>query len=93
MEVLVNKAGQRVFINSPRPDQADRNLILYDPNGYSNSNLGLYDRTRPPCQRWVDQFHQFQKKHPVPPIYSVDGDGRTKYYSITDDRNFMTYYR
>jgi len=79
MEVTVNAAGQRIFINSPAPDQYDRNLLLYDPNNASNSNLGLYDRSQQSCKRWVDQFYQFQREHPTPPQNIVDRDGRTYY--------------
>ena len=78
MEVFVDNAGRRVFINSSYVDQSEmkRNVVLYDPNGY-NLNSGLYDRPRPQCERWIDHFHQFQMKHPVPPIYSVDPNGNT----------------
>lgn len=81
MEVYVNEAGQRVFVNSPYIDQSEmkRNVVLYDPNGY-NIDTGLYDRSQPPCARWVDHFHQFQKEHPVPPVFSVDQDGQTHFY-------------
>lgn len=80
MEVYVDSTGNRIFINSPAVDQANqkRNVILYDPNGY-NLDTGLYDRPQPSCERWIDHFHQYQKKHPVPPLYSVDQDGNTHY--------------
>lgn len=78
MEVFVDNAGRRVFINSPAVDQSElkRNVVLYDPNGY-NLGCGLYDRPQPSCERWVDHFHSFQKKHPVPPLYSVNQNGQT----------------
>lgn len=78
MEVFVDDSGRRVFINNGYIDQSEmkRNVVLYDPNGY-NIGCGLYDRPRPSCERWVDHFYQFQKKHPVPPLYSVDQNGNT----------------
>ena len=79
MEVTVNAAGQRIYVNQPMIDQGDRNLILYNPNNDSNSNLGLYDRSQQSCPRFVDMFWQYQKKHPVPPQNIVDRDGRTYY--------------
>jgi hypothetical protein len=99
MEVFVNRAGKRVFVNAPYIDQSEykKNLLLYDPNGY-NLNTGLYDRTQMPCARWVDYFHQFQKEHPTSPNYAVDRDGRTvdtwadRYYKrLGSDQNFMAY--
>lgn len=79
MEVLVDANGTRLFLNSPRVDQADmkRNLILYDPNGARDMNTGLYERSQPPCQRWVDHFHQYQRQFHVPPAYSLNRDGTT----------------
>lgn len=79
MEVFVDRTGQRVFINQPRPDQADRNLILYSPNNYEGLDCGLYERARPPCSRWVDLFHQREKRWGTRPQYEVDRDGRTIY--------------
>ena len=78
MEVFVDGNGKRVFINSPRIDQAEwkRNVLLYDPNGY-NLGTGLYERSQPPCERWVDYFYQSQRRHCTPPAYAVDMDGRT----------------
>ncbi len=83
MEVFVDNQGRRVFVNSPLVDQASmkRNVILYDPNGY-NLDCGLYARPQPACERWVDHFYQFEKKHQVPPLYSVDQNGNTYYSNI-----------
>jgi hypothetical protein len=91
MEALVDKSGRRVFINQPQPDQYWRNLMLYDPNGYSNSNLGLYDRTQQPCQDWENQFYQFQLRHPTPPAYYVDKYGRNIYPRRYASQNFVNY--
>lgn len=80
MEVFVDNTGRRVFINSPYVDQSElkRNVLLYDPNGY-NLDTGLYARSQPACQRWVDHFHQHQKMHNVSSKYVVYKDGRTTY--------------
>lgn len=90
MEVFVNQAGERVFINSPYIDQSEmkRNVVLYDPNGY-NIGTGLYDRSQASCERWVDHFYRFQKKHPVPPAYSVDQSGNTHFYPPRDRSGFL----
>jgi hypothetical protein len=97
MEVFVNEAGKRVFINAPYVDQSElkRNVILYDPNGY-NIGAGLYDRTQQTCARWVDHFHQFQKKHPTPPAYEVRPDGETiwvedRITTLRPPQNFVSY--
>jgi hypothetical protein len=86
MEVFVNRAGQRVFINSPYIQDAElkRNTVLYDPNGY-NLGCGLYDRTRPACERWVDHFKQQEIKYHTPPTAVYDTDGRKM------ASNFMRY--
>lgn len=78
MQVLVNASGERIFQYSPAVDQANqfRNLYLYDPNG-NVPNTGLYDRSQPACMRWVDHFHQHEKRFHSPPAYSIDIDGRT----------------
>jgi hypothetical protein len=94
MEVLVRADGQRDRSFRPYINQEElkRNLILYDPNGY-NVGTGLYDRTQQTCGRWVDHFHQFQKKHHTPPEYIVEPNGRSVY--ITDKTrpsgNFVSY--
>ena len=79
MEVLVDKYGRRVFINSPACDQHYRNLILYDPNNSSNSNLGLYDRTQQPCQRFEDMMWAHEKQYHSPPAYIIENNGQTVY--------------
>lgn len=78
MEVLVDGMGRRVFINSPKIDQSElkRNVVLYNPNQY-NIGTGLYDRSRPACERWVDHFHQHEMKYGTRPITIIDADGRT----------------
>ena len=94
MEVLVKANGKRDRSFRPYIDQEElkRNVVLYDPNGY-NIGTGLYDRSQQACERWVDHFHQFQKEHPTPPIYSIDRDGRTTVIAgarrITNSHNFL----
>lgn len=80
MEVTVNSAGERIFINMPYIDQSElkRNLILYDPNGY-NLDTGLYSRTQPTCQRWVDHIWQWERQNHAPPMYTVNQYGETSY--------------
>jgi hypothetical protein len=96
MEVFVNSVGERVFVNAPYVDQSEmkRNVVLYDPNNY-NVGSGLYSRTQQTCARWVDHFHQFQKKHYTPPMYTVNPDGETIYPPRPNYRsqNFVNYGR
>ena len=85
MEVLVDGTGKRIFMYSPRVEYADqlRDFPLYDPNGY-NIGVGLYDRTRAACSRWVDHFHEREMKHGTRPIATIYADGttiRTPYYT------------
>jgi len=92
MEVFVDRTGRRVFINSPVIDQSElaRNVLPYDPNGY-NIGCGLYDRSRPACQRWVDVFHQHEMRHGTRPQYEVDSDGRTIYPAYRFSKNWPPY--
>ena len=92
MEVFVDRTGQRVFVNSPRIDQAElkRNVLLYDPNGY-NLDTGLYERSRPACERWVDHFHQHEMRYGTRPQYQVDSDGRTIYPACRFSPNWPPY--
>lgn len=92
MEVFVDRTGQRVFINSSYIDQSElkRNVLLYDPNGY-NIGCGLYDRSMPACERWVDHFHQHEKRNCSPPQYEVDRDGRTIYPANRFSPNWPPY--
>jgi hypothetical protein len=82
MEVIVDRYGRRVFINSPYIQDAElkRNVLLYDPNGY-NLNTSLYDKQVPGCQRWVDHFYQSQLAYARPPIEEC----------LANERNFMNY--
>jgi hypothetical protein len=82
MQGYVNKYGQRVFINSPYIDQSEtmRNTTIYSPNSY-NLDQGLYSRGFGSCMRWVDAFHQYEKKNPrTVPIAQYDMSGDVKYY-------------
>lgn len=96
MEVLVNSDGTRNRDFRPYIDQEEwkRNLILYDPNGQRLENTGLYDRTRPACERWVDHFHRFETRFHAPPGFRVDVDGRTTRYATgpRSPHNFMSYH-
>lgn len=94
MEVFVDRTGRRVFINSPAPDQSEwaSNTFPYSPNTYDGLNCGLYERSRPSCTRWVDSFHQMQKKYGTRPQYSVDRDGRTTYPASRFNPNYPPYY-
>lgn len=81
MEVFINPVTlERVFINSPYVNISEQkyNVILYDPNGY-NLDTGLYTRDQPSCQRWIDHVYQYQKQHPIPPLYTVDQDGNSHF--------------
>jgi len=80
MNVLVNSDGTRNRTNRPYIDQEEykRNILLYDPNGY-NLDTGLYGRTLPACQRWVDYFHQDQLANHRRPFATIDAEGRTKF--------------
>jgi len=77
MNVLVNPDGTRNRDYRPYIDQEEfkRNVVLYDPNGY-NIDTGLYARTEPGCQRWVDHFHQDQLRTHRRPYERIDADGR-----------------
>lgn len=97
MEVLVNAAGKRIYVNGPQWDDGGVAPLLYDPNNSSNSNLGLYDRTQQTCQSWENQFFQFQRRNPRPPQNIVDRDGRTFYAeqprAAFVGQNFVAYKR
>ena len=91
MEVLVKSDGRRDRSFRPYIDQEElkRNFVLYDPNGY-NVGTGLYDRTQPSCQRWIDHFHETQMRTHQRPSFSVDRDGRT-YRKIDTSTSFLAY--
>jgi hypothetical protein len=90
MNILVNANGTRNTDNRPYIDgeEMKRNVLLYDPNGY-NLNTSLYDRPLPMCQRWVDYFHQDQRKTGRRPFSTVYADGDVVYSPSYYDRNYV----
>jgi len=87
MQISVDGAGRRAFQFMPYIDQSEmkRNVVLYNPNNPAEEiETGLYARTRPACERWVDAFHFYEMKHGTRPIATIYEDGttiRTPYYT------------
>ena len=78
MEIWVNSDGSRARpFGTPYIDQSElhRNVTYFNPEG-PGPHYGLYDRTQPTCQRWVDYSHNYLTRNRPAPHGIASPDGR-----------------